>query len=150
VEVAMFVSLALLVGSFGVPRFRDAVERSKAGEAFHYLNVVRVAEARHHARFGSYTQDVAATDAELPLLKFFAAGDLEPGDTGLENSWRMTLIRKGPAAGYGAYTVSYCERGFDADRSTIVSAPSINPLGSIRVADDAEREFRRRSFAESR
>jgi len=97
----MFVSLALLVGSFGVPRFRDAVERSKAGEAFHYLNVVRVAEARHHARFGSYTEDVASAQilcgrgvgTRRYRSRKFLADDLDPKRPGgrLRGLYRVVL-----------------------------------------------------------
>jgi hypothetical protein len=146
----MFVSVVLLVASFGVPRFRDAVERSKAGEAFHYLNVVRVAEARHRAQFGTYTVEIDESDVDLPPLKFFFAGNLEPGESGIEDSWRMTLVRRGPAAGYGAYTVAYTERGFDRDRSTIVAVPTINPFAGARMAADGTAPLRSRSFVESR
>lgn len=146
----MFAAVVLLVASFGVPRFRDAVERSKAGEAFHYLNIVRVAEARHRVQFGTYTDEIHESEVDLPPLKFFFAGDLEPGESGIENSWRMTLVRRGPAAGYGAYTVTYTEKGFDRERSTIVAVPTINPFGGARMAADATAPMRSRSFVESK
>jgi hypothetical protein len=146
----MFAAVVLLVASFGVPRFRDAVERSKAGEAFHYLNIVRVAEARHRAEFGTYTDRIHESDVDLPALKFFTAKDLEPGESGIEHSWRMTLVRRGPAAGYGAYTVAYTEKGFDRDHSTIVAVPTINPFDGNRVAEQGGLPFRGRAFVESK
>ena len=149
VELAMFAAVLLLAASFGVPRFRDAVERSKAGEAFHYLNIVRVAEARHRVRHGTYTERIEETDVNLPPLKFFYAGPLEPGDDGIKDSWRMTLVRRGPAAGYGAYTVTFSQSGFEPEQSTIVAEPTINPFSerSRKVARPDSQPIRAGAFA---
>ena len=131
------LALVLLVGAFGLPRFRDAVERSKAGEAVEYLRVVRAAEERHRARFGHYTADERELDTELPELRFFRAGSIDAGAEGIGTTWRMTLTRRGPAAGYGPYTVTFTEQGFDSASSTITDIPSINPFGILR--DTGER-----------
>ncbi len=41
----------------------------------------------------------------------------------------MTLTRSGSSAGYGAYTVTYNQDGYDTG-SSIDGYPQINPLGT--------------------
>lgn len=41
-----------------------------------------------------------------------------------------TLARQDAAAGYGAYTVTFTEEGYDTVNSTIQALPEINPMGS--------------------
>ena len=50
VELAVVIVIIGILAAFAVPRFRDAVERSKAGEAFNYLSAVRSAQERYHGR----------------------------------------------------------------------------------------------------
>ena len=50
--------------------------------------------------------------------------------TSQEDSWTLTLARQGAAFGYGAYTVTFTEDGFDPVNSTIEALPDINPMGS--------------------
>ena len=53
------------------------------------------------------------------------------GATGdLETSWSLALTREGASAGYGPYTVTFTEQGYDSMNSTIDLLPQINPLGS--------------------
>ena len=56
-------------------------------------------------------------------------GTFSAGGTGdLEDSWLLTLTRAGASAGYGEYTVSFGEEGYDADSSTITDHEDINPM----------------------
>jgi len=131
VELAIVIVIIGVLASFGVPRFRDAVERSKAGESLNYLSAIRAAQERYHAREGTYADDMTTLDVSMPAPKYFTVGSIAAGSTGdLENSWTLTLTRVGASAGYGAYTVAFSEAGYDATNSTINALPAINPIGS--------------------
>ena len=130
-ELAIVIVLIGVLASFGVPRFRDAVERSKAGESMNYLSAIRASQERYHAMFATYAGDVDNLDTSLPTPKYFTVGSVDAGSTGdLESSWALTLTREGASAGYGPYTVTFTEQGYDPDNSTINDLPQINPLGS--------------------
>ena len=49
--------------------FRDAVERSKAGEAMNYLSAVRASQERYHAREATYADDLTNLDVQIPAPK---------------------------------------------------------------------------------
>ncbi len=44
VELAVVVVIIGVLAAFGVPKFLESVERSKASEAFAYLSAVRTAQ----------------------------------------------------------------------------------------------------------
>ncbi len=132
VELAIVIVIIGVLASFGVPRFRNAVERSKAGEAFAYLASIRAAQERYHARTGSYAVLVADLDVSMGTPKYFTIAEPLAGVCAdIELCWAMTLTRAGAAAGFGAYTVAWTENGFDTAPlvSTIVGIPEINPVG---------------------
>jgi len=131
VELAVVVVIIGVLAAFAVPRFLASVERSKAAEAFNYLSAVQSAQERYHARQGIYGAAVADLDIKFSTPKYFTVGLIAAGGTGsLEDSWTLTLTRTGAAAGYGAYTVTFNEEGFDTDpiNSTIISHSDINPM----------------------
>jgi prepilin-type N-terminal cleavage/methylation domain-containing protein len=128
VELAIVIVIIGVLASFGVPRFRDAVERSKAGEAFAYLASVRAAQERYHAREATYATDLTDLDIAMPSPKYFTVGTVGAGSTSdIEDSWTLTLTRAGASAGYGEYTVTFTEEGYDSANSDIVD--EISPLG---------------------
>ncbi len=128
VELAIVIVIIGVLASFGVPRFRDAVERSKAGEAFSYLASLRAAQERYHAREATYSTDLSALDIAMPDPKYFNIGTVAAGSTSdIENSWTLTLTRSGASAGYGEYTVTFTEQGYDSANSDIPA--EISPLG---------------------
>ena len=129
VELAVVVVIIGVLAAFAVPRFRASVERSKAAEAFNYLSAVQAAQERYHARQSSYTDDLKLLDIQLTAPKYFSIGTVSPGSTGdLEDSWSLTLSRAGASAGYGEYTVTFTEEGFDSENSTIIDHTDINPM----------------------
>ena len=129
VELAVVVVIIGVLAAFAVPRFLASVERSKAAEAFNYLSAVQAAQERYHARQGTYASAVADLDIRMTASKYFSAGTVSAGSTGsLEDSWSLTMTRMGAAAGYGAYTVTFTEEGYDPNASTISSADDINPM----------------------
>ena len=119
VELAVVVVIIGVLAAFAVPRFMASVERSKAAEAFNCLSAIQAAQERYHARQGTYAENVADLDIKLTPPKYFTVGTFTAGSTGnLEDSWRLTLTRSGASAGYGEYTVTFCEEGFDKANST--------------------------------
>jgi len=131
VELAIVIVIIGVLASFGVPRFRNAVERSKAGEAFAYLASIRAAQERYHARTGSYATLVADLDVSMGTPKYFTIAEPAAGAcANLELCWQMSLTRAGASAGYGPYTVTWTENGYSNDPllSTIQSISAINPI----------------------
>ena len=127
VELAVVIIIIGVLAAFGVPRFLDSVERSKAAEAFNYLSAVRAAQERYQVRQGTYCDDITKLDIQMPEPKYFAVGTPEAGGTeNLEDSWTLTLTRSGAAGGYGAYTVIFTDQGYDATNSDIPD--KINPM----------------------
>jgi prepilin-type N-terminal cleavage/methylation domain-containing protein len=127
VELAVVIIIIGILAAFAVPRFLDSVERSKAGEAFNYLSAVRSAQERYQVRQGTYSDDIAKLDIQMPDPKYFTVGTPAAGGTSnLEDSWTLTLTRSGASGGYGAYTVVFTDQGYDATNSTILA--KINPM----------------------
>jgi type IV pilus assembly protein PilA len=125
VELAVVIVIIGVLAAFGVPRFMNSVERSKAAQAFSYLSAVRAAQERYQAREGTYASDVNQLDIKFPPPKYFTIGTV----TNTETSWTLTLTRTGSSPGYGAYTVIFTHDGYDTN-STIDGYPDINPMGT--------------------
>ncbi|MHC4398930.1 MAG: type IV pilin protein [Planctomycetota bacterium] len=133
VELSVVVIIIGVLAAFGIPRMLKSVERSKAAEAFKYLASVRAAQERYQAREGTYAAALTDLDMEQTAPKYFdlGLGVVSPGATlSLEDSWSLTLTRQGASSGYGAYTVTFTQDGYDAANSTINGMPDINPMGS--------------------
>lgn len=130
VELAVVVVIIGVLASFGIPRMLKGVERSKAAEAFKYLGSIRTAQERYQARTGTYANAITALDVNMSETKYFKVGTISAGSTSsLEDSWTLTLTREGASAGYGDYTVTFTEDGYDAEESSIELLPEIHPLG---------------------
>jgi type II secretory pathway pseudopilin PulG len=131
VELAVVIVIIGVLAAFGVPRFLKSVERSKAVEAFAYLSAVRASQERYQARQGSYASTLDSLDIKSSAPKYFTPGTISAGSTGsLQDSWSLTFTRTGASSGYGAYTVTFTQDGFDTANSTISTLPDINPMGS--------------------
>jgi len=131
VELSVVVIIIGVLAAFGVPRLLKSVERSKASEAFKYSASVRAAQERFQAREGTYSDDLNKLDMEQTAPKYYTVGTVAAGDTGdLQDSWTLTLTRAGASSGYGAYTVTFTQDGYDKANSTIEGLPDINPMGS--------------------
>ena len=131
VELSVVVIIIGVLAAFGVPRMLKSVERSKAAEAFRYCGAVRSAQESYQARQGIYAVDLTLLDVKQPTPKYFSVGVVTTGASGdLEDSWSITLTRDGASAGYGAYTVTYTQDGYDIANSTIALLSDINGWGS--------------------
>src|SRR5438477_5868924 len=71
VELAVVIVIIGVLAAFGVPRFINSVERSKAAEAFAYLSAVRAAQERYHAQNGTYADTIAKLDIKVSPPKYF-------------------------------------------------------------------------------
>ena len=129
VELAVVVVIIGVLAAFAVPRFLASVERSKAAEAFNYLSSVQAAQERFHARQGTYADKLEDLDIKLTIPKYFTPGTIAAGKSGsLQDSWTLTLTRVGASAGYGEYTVTFNQEGYDNENSTISAHTDINPM----------------------
>jgi prepilin-type N-terminal cleavage/methylation domain-containing protein len=132
VELSVVVIIIGVLAAFGIPRMLKSVERSKAAEAFKYLASVRASQERYQAREGTYAGLLTDLDVEQVAPKYFSLGVVGPGATlSLEDSWTLTLTRQGASSGYGAYTVTFTQDGYDAVNSSIDALPDINPMGGV-------------------
>ncbi len=138
VELAVVIVIIGVLAAFGVPRFIKSVERSKAAEAFSYLAAIRSAQERYHAREGNYADDIAKIDIKVSVPKYFTIGAITPSGSGIEAGWTQTLTRIGPSAGYGAYTVSFTQDGYDSGNSSIDGFPDINSLGNDPITGSSD------------
>jgi prepilin-type N-terminal cleavage/methylation domain-containing protein len=151
VELAVVVVIIGVLAAFGVPRFLESVERSKASEAFGYLSAVRSAQERYQAREGSYSDDVTKLDIKYPPLKYFKYTEADPGPyisllgTTAEDGWAMSLTRLAGSSGYKSqdddtsdYTVVFTHLGFlphggdtsELDNIDVSTIPDdVNPVG---------------------
>ena len=126
VELSVVVIIIGVLAAFGVPRLLQSVERSKAAESFKYLASVRAAQERFQARQGTYASDLTQLDMSQAPPTYFTVGTAAAGVSGsLEDSWTLTLTRQGASSGYGAYTVTFTEEGYDSGSSSIDA--EINP-----------------------
>jgi len=136
VELAVVIVIIGVLAAFGVPKFLNSVERSKAAEAFAYLAALRTAEERYQSKEGVYTEDVTQLDIKMQPPKYFTVGEIllttntESGDP----SWNCTLTRIEASSSKGDYTVTFNEDGYNKASSTIDALPEINPQGSSSAA----------------
>jgi prepilin-type N-terminal cleavage/methylation domain-containing protein len=117
VELTIVVVILGVLATFAVPRFMKSVERSKAGEAFNYLENIVTSQGTHNARTGTYASSLTTLDVELKAPKYFTVGT--PTSTAFQTAWELKLTRTGTSSGYGAYTVVFDQNGFNQSKSTI-------------------------------
>lgn len=129
-----FVIISVMAGMFtvgGISLVRDSLEQRRALEAFHYLSLVRQAQHQFFDRKGTYSSNLDGLDIELPALQYFRPRVLREGVTGnYRDSWQLTLVRQDGWQGYGNYTVTFTDLGFDPGNSSIHNFQTINPLGA--------------------
>jgi prepilin-type N-terminal cleavage/methylation domain-containing protein len=128
VELAVVIVIIGVLAAFGVPKFLNSVEKSKAAEAFNYLSTVQSAQERYIAQNGYYATTVAALDITMPAPQYFDTPTTITATavtTGTP-TWSLTLSRLSTAS--FAYTVAWTQNGFDTTNSTITTYPAICPV----------------------
>jgi prepilin-type N-terminal cleavage/methylation domain-containing protein len=128
VELAVVIVIIGVLAAFGVPRFRQSVEKSKAEEAFNYLSAVQSAQERYIDQNGVYADAVSRLDINLPAPQYFdnPSAITVTSSTSGSPSWSLTLTRNSNAS--YEYTVVWKETGFDSTNSTITTYPAICPV----------------------
>ena len=135
VELAVVIVIIGVLAAFGVPKFLQSVEKSKATEAFNYWSAVQSSQERYIAQNGTYwTTGTGSLDIILPTLQYFSP---TPSVTGLNTtsgvpSWSGVLTRIVATSSYGGYFVAWNDQGFDGANSSIPQgiSPVSGDLGS--------------------
>ena len=126
--MSAIIVISGLIAGLCVPRLLQSIERGKAAESLKYLECVRDAQQRYHADHGTFSDDLRKLDLTRVDPIYFAVDCLRAGSSGsLNDTWSLALTRSDPVHGFGAYTVTYTERGFDAANSTIDPGLLIQP-----------------------
>jgi type II secretory pathway pseudopilin PulG len=140
--LAVVIVIIGVLAAFGVPKFLQSVEKSKAAEAFNYLSSLAAAQERYIAQNGIYYNGTVQTigvsgntdgiDVTMPTLQYFSGSTTAgtaPSCTAAAGSagtptWGCSLYRVGGSSSYGSYIVAWNQDGFDAATSTIPQAIS--------------------------
>jgi prepilin-type N-terminal cleavage/methylation domain-containing protein len=132
VELAVVIVIIGVLAAFGVPKFLNSVEKSKAAEAFNYLSAIQSSEERYIAQNGTYATSVEALDITMTAPQYFSTPSTTPttiitapSSTGIP-TWTLTLTRL--ATSSYSYTVTWTQNGFDTTNSTITTYPAICPV----------------------
>ncbi len=127
VELAVVIVIIGVLAAFGVPKFLNSVEKSKAAEAFNYLSAIQSAEERYIAQNGVYASTMASLDITLPNPQYFTLGSITPttSSTGAPG-WSLELDRNSNSS--YSYSVVWNQDGFDTTNSTIMTYPQICPV----------------------
>jgi len=134
VELAVVIVIIGVLAAFGVPKFLQSVEKSKASEAFNYWSAVQSAQERYIAQNGTYWQHTNTDnlDIALPILQYFNGPTITMSTTTAgAPTWGGTLTRK-TSSSYGEYTVAWNQDGFDSANSNIPQtiSPVTGDVGS--------------------
>lgn len=120
VEGAVVGAALALLCTFGIPALHSAVERGRARDAFDYLAAVSIAQERFQLRHDAYALRLCDLDLHAEAPAWFDVLEFEANRAReRRGGWFLTLARRGRPAGYGGYTITFNERGFDAARSTV-------------------------------
>jgi len=127
VELAVVIVIIGVLAAFGVPKFLNSVEKSKAAEAFNYLAAIQSAQERYLAQNGTYASAVTSLDITLPAPQYFSVGSVTPtASSAGAPDWTLTLDRNSNSS--YSYNVVWTSNGFDTTNSTILTYPAICPV----------------------
>src|SRR5271169_572465 len=127
VELAVVIVIIGVLAAFGVPKFLNSVEKSKAAEAFNYLSAIQGSQERYLAQNGVYAGAITALDITLPAPQYFSVGTITPtASTSGSPGWSLELDRNSNAS--YSYSVVWNQDGFDTTNSTILTYPAICPV----------------------
>src|SRR5580704_4178769 len=127
VELAVVIVIIGVLAAFGVPKFLNSVEKSKAAEAFNYLSAIQGSQERYIAQNGVYASAITSLDITLPAPQYFTVGSITPStsSTGAPD-WSLELDRNSNSS--YSYSVIWTSAGFDSTNSTIMTYPAICPV----------------------
>jgi prepilin-type N-terminal cleavage/methylation domain-containing protein len=128
VELAVVIVIIGVLAAFGVPKFLNSVEKSKAAEAFNYLSAIQGSEERYLAQNGVYASAITSLDISLPAPQYFSVAStitVTPDSAG-NPAWSLELDRNSNSS--YSYSVVWTQNGFDTTNSTILQYPQICPV----------------------
>ncbi len=128
VELAVVIVIIGVLAAFGVPKFLNSVEKSKAAEAFNYLSAIQSAQERYLAQNGVYASAITSLDITLPAPQYFTVGSITPTRQARPAApgWSLELDRNSNSS--YSYSVVWNQDGFDTTNSTIMTYPAICPV----------------------
>jgi prepilin-type N-terminal cleavage/methylation domain-containing protein len=127
VELAVVIVIIGVLAAFGVPKFLNSVEKSKAAEAFNYLSAIQGSQERYLAQNGVYASAISSLDITLPSPQYFTVGSITPtASTAGTPGWSLELDRNSNSS--YSYSVVWNQDGFDTTSSTILTYPQICPV----------------------
>ena len=130
VELAVVIVIIGVLAAFGVPKFLNSVEKSKAAEAFNYLSAdsgpPRSGTWHRTARM---QRTITSLDITLPAPQYFTVGSITPTtSTSGSPGWSLTLDRNSELHGDVVR-----DQGDDADHLDDHDVPGDLP-GDVRSA----------------
>ncbi|MBC8406132.1 MAG: prepilin-type N-terminal cleavage/methylation domain-containing protein [Planctomycetes bacterium] len=128
IEMVVVISIIGLMSVVAVPKYRKALERVRASQAFYYLSHFQAAQERYYAYSGEYARHFDQLDGLLNLPVDFEITSFN--STTWQRNWRMVLKRKGSSHGYGFYRLVWTQDGFESYSSNIPN--QIMPHGLTR------------------
>jgi prepilin-type N-terminal cleavage/methylation domain-containing protein len=127
VELAVVIVIIGVLAAFGVPKFLNSVEKSKAAEAFNYLSAIQGSQERYLAQNGVYATAISSLDITLPTPQYFTVGSITPTTSSAGTpDWSLELDRNSNSS--YSYSVIFTSNGFDTTNSTILTYPAICPV----------------------
>lgn len=128
IELAVVVTLIGVLSIVALPKYRHALERARATQAFSTMAQIQASQERYAIQWGRYSRKLQDLDLEGSLPLGFRLATLESGNW--ETGFRLVLRRDGASSGYGEYTIVWTEDGFRPGPSTIPDA--LFPTGYTR------------------
>jgi type II secretory pathway pseudopilin PulG len=128
VESLIVIAALAVLCTFGVPAFHASVERDRIRDAFDYLSAVAIAQERFHLRHETYAPRLGALELHATTPTWFDVAAFRGSVLRAEGTgWELTLSRRGHVGGYGRYTITFSERGFEAATSTVDRFFDVSP-----------------------
>jgi len=128
IELAVVVTLIGVLSLIALPKYRHALERARATQAFSTMAQIQASQERYAIEWGRYARKLQSLDLDGSLPLGFRLARLESGNW--ETGFRLVLRREGASNGYGEYTLVWTEDGFRPGPSTIPDA--LYPSGYTR------------------
>lgn len=117
IEMVVVVSIIGLLSVVAAPKYRKALERVRASQAFYFLSHLQAAQERHYAIAGEYAQKFGQLDG---LLNFPVDYEVTAySSTNWQDNWRIVIRRTGASHGYGLYRIVWSNDGFESYSSNI-------------------------------
>jgi len=103
--IATVIVLSVLI-AVAVPRFTFVLEKARAGEGMHLLEVLRQAQEVYKQETGGFTNDITQLDVTIPDPKYF-----DPPTVGIPLTAPLATIVRDTAIAANGYTLTIVQDG---------------------------------------